>query len=101
MTMFMPTPNLVLSALRSLGTLVLQAQTPAAQPGAPVTPPQMNVPHDPPLDPKLPTVFIVGDSTARNGADLGWATTCELLRHQKDQCRETVRRGPERTFLHG
>jgi len=32
----------------------------------------MNVPHDPPLDPKLPTVFIVGDSTARNGADLGW-----------------------------
>jgi lysophospholipase L1-like esterase len=27
---------------------------------------------DAPLNPKLPTVFIVGDSTARNGAALGW-----------------------------
>jgi len=27
---------------------------------------------DKPLDPKLPTLFIVGDSTARNQADLGW-----------------------------
>src|ERR1700743_3208558 len=24
------------------------------------------------LNPKLPTIFIVGDSTAKNGADLGW-----------------------------
>jgi lysophospholipase L1-like esterase len=30
------------------------------------------VAHDAALDPKLPTVFIVGDSTARNQADLGW-----------------------------
>jgi lysophospholipase L1-like esterase len=26
----------------------------------------------PPLDPTLPTVFVVGDSTASNGPDLGW-----------------------------
>ena len=38
----------------------------------PDTPVQKNVPRDMPLNPKLPTVFIVGDSTARNGADLGW-----------------------------
>lgn len=29
-------------------------------------------PADAPLNPTLPTVFIVGDSTARNGRDLGW-----------------------------
>ncbi len=38
----------------------------------PPTPTQTNLPQDPPLDPKLPTLFIVGDSTARNGPDLGW-----------------------------
>ena len=35
-------------------------------------PPQSNIPADAPLNPKLPTLFIVGDSTARNGANLGW-----------------------------
>jgi len=45
------------------------AQTAADTPPAPE---QTNVPHDAPLDPKLPTIFIVGDSTARNKADLGW-----------------------------
>ncbi len=35
-------------------------------------PDQSNVRHDTPLNPALPTIFIVGDSTARNGADLGW-----------------------------
>lgn len=35
-------------------------------------PPQTNAPADAKLNPKLPTIFIVGDSTARNGADLGW-----------------------------
>jgi len=40
-------------------------------PALPV-PQQTNVPLNPPLDPKLPTIFIVGDSTARNKADLGW-----------------------------
>jgi lysophospholipase L1-like esterase len=47
----------------------LTAQTPEAPPPAP---PQTNTPADAPLNPALPTVFIVGDSTARNGADLGW-----------------------------
>ncbi len=40
----------------------------------PETPPQSALQPDQraPLNPALPTVFIVGDSTARNGADLGW-----------------------------
>ena len=41
-------------------------------PPAPLTPAQTAVHHDAPLNPALPTVFIVGDSTARNNADLGW-----------------------------
>jgi lysophospholipase L1-like esterase len=36
------------------------------------TPTQTSVAHDAVLNPKLPTVFIVGDSTARNQAELGW-----------------------------
>ena len=43
-----------------------------AQEAPPPTPQQHNLPHDAPLNPGLPTVFIVGDSTARNSADLGW-----------------------------
>lgn len=43
-----------------------------AQQAPPPTPPQSNIPHSAPLNPALPTVFIVGDSTARNSADLGW-----------------------------
>lgn len=35
-------------------------------------PPQTNLPKDTPLNQQLPTLFIVGDSTVRNGADLGW-----------------------------
>lgn len=38
----------------------------------PNTPKQVSVAHDAPLNPALPTVFIVGDSTARNQADRGW-----------------------------
>ena len=52
-----------------LASLPLQARGQEAQPPVPV---QTNVPKDAPLNPKLPTLFIVGDSTARNGADLGW-----------------------------
>jgi len=56
--------------------LVSLAQTPATIPevpsGAPDTPPQINLPQRAPLDPKLPTLFIVGDSTASNGPNLGW-----------------------------
>ena len=43
-----------------------------AQQTPPPTPPQTNLPHSTPLNPALPTVFIVGDSTARNSSDLGW-----------------------------
>jgi lysophospholipase L1-like esterase len=39
---------------------------------APITPAQTAHAHEAPLNPKLPTLFIVGDSTARNNADLGW-----------------------------
>src|ERR1700757_2916896 len=38
----------------------------------PETPKQTSVAPNPPLNPSLPTLFIVGDSTARNQADLGW-----------------------------
>ena len=44
----------------------------AAQIKTPDAPSQTAVPNDAPLNPALPTVFIVGDSTARNGTDLGW-----------------------------
>ena len=53
----------------SLLTIATQAQIPSTQIDPP---PQTNVPKDTPLNPKLPTLFIVGDSTARNGANLGW-----------------------------
>ncbi|RXH57130.1 rhamnogalacturonan acetylesterase [Granulicella sibirica] len=50
-------------------TLLLTLHAPAQTPDAP---PQTDVPVDVPLNPTLPTVFIVGDSTARNKLDLGW-----------------------------
>ena len=60
----------------SIHTLFLLALTPllhAQQPEAPpITPAQTAVHRDAPLNPALPTIFIVGDSTARNNADLGW-----------------------------
>ncbi len=45
-----------------------------AQTAPPETPaqPALTTEQNGPLDPALPTLFIVGDSTARNGADLGW-----------------------------
>lgn len=49
------------------------AQAPAGTSTAPPpTPAQRSTPPAQPLNPALPTVFIVGDSTARNQADLGW-----------------------------
>ena len=53
----------------TLAITSLNAQQPTATPDAPT---QTNIAKDPPLNPALPTVFIVGDSTARNSADLGW-----------------------------
>ena len=44
----------------------------AATQEPPATPVQTSAAHEQPLNPSLPTVFVVGDSTARNQADLGW-----------------------------
>jgi rhamnogalacturonan acetylesterase len=44
----------------------------AQTPTTPDAPKQTTVAQNAPLNPALPTVFIVGDSTARNQADLGW-----------------------------
>ncbi len=45
----------------------------AGTPGPPLPiPDQTSVQQNLPPDPNLPTIFIVGDSTARNGANLGW-----------------------------
>jgi len=53
-------------------TLAGHAQAPADSLQPPPTPRQTSVAPAVPLNPSLPTVFIVGDSTARNQADLGW-----------------------------
>jgi rhamnogalacturonan acetylesterase len=56
-----------------LGLLLLSTATILAQtPATPDAPPQTSVAQNAPLNPALPTLFIVGDSTARNQADLGW-----------------------------
>ena len=57
------------TALLLLTAAVTFAQT-SLQP--PPTPVQTSAAPSTPLDPNLPTVFVVGDSTARNQADLGW-----------------------------
>jgi rhamnogalacturonan acetylesterase len=69
------------TALLLASTASLVAQAPAAlppAPGAPAAvpnaPPQGAPPRRAPLNPALPTIFIVGDSTASNGKDLGWGS---------------------------
>lgn len=59
-----------LMACLGVGFAAAQNASPVAQP--PDAPPQMNLPHRAPLNPKLPTIFVVGDSTASNGPDRGW-----------------------------
>ena len=63
--------NLVSFAAATLLSVAATAQQPADT-RTPDAPPQMNLPQRAPLNPKLPTIFVVGDSTASNGADLGW-----------------------------
>ena len=58
----------LLSALIVLIATAAVAQNPAT----PDAPSQTSVPQNAQLNPALPTLFIVGDSTARNQADLGW-----------------------------
>lgn len=56
-------------------------------PPPPPTDPQLAAPADAPLNPNLPTLFIVGDSTARNGKDLGWG---DHLAHYFDTAKINV-----------
>ena len=59
-------------SLSTLLSLLLTVSALAQTPTTPDAPPQTNVAQNGPLNPALPTLFIVGDSTARNQADLGW-----------------------------
>ena len=69
MSFCLPCPDSVRTLLcAALLTTASLAQTPAT----PDAPPQTSVAQNAPLNPALPTLFIVGDSTARNQADLGW-----------------------------
>lgn len=63
-----PMRNVLLPLALALAPF-LTAQNPAPPPDAPA---QTSTPADAALNPRLPTVFVVGDSTARNEADLGW-----------------------------
>ena len=65
----LPPMKLLAAVLTLLTIATAAAQIPTTQIDAP---PQTAVTRDAPLNPALPTLFIVGDSTARNGADLGW-----------------------------
>jgi rhamnogalacturonan acetylesterase len=58
----------------ALFTLIFLTATAALSqsPATPDAPAQTSVAQNAPLNPALPTLFIVGDSTARNQADLGW-----------------------------
>ena len=56
-----------------LSLVLLTAIASSAQVSAgPDAPPQTTAAQNALLNPNLPTLFIVGDSTARNQADLGW-----------------------------
>jgi rhamnogalacturonan acetylesterase len=65
-------PAALLFACILLGLVSGHAQSPGAVPAAAVKPPP---PPPPPLNPNLPTLFVVGDSTAANNNDpkaVGW-----------------------------
>lgn len=62
-----------LAGLLTQSAFIARAQVPGVnQSSPPPTPAQVSAAPAVPLNPALPTVFIVGDSTARNQADLGW-----------------------------
>ncbi len=75
MAMFRFMPRLA-TALLFASTAALMAQAPAAATpsGVPDAPPQPRASGRAPLNPALPTIFIVGDSTASNGPNLGWGS---------------------------
>ncbi len=69
-------------------SMVVSAQTvPANSTQPPPVPLQTTVALLVPLNPALPTVFVVGDSTASNQADLGWG---DHLAHYFDTTRINV-----------
>jgi len=53
---------------------VAQTPAPATPSGVPDAPLQVRVSPRAPLNPALPTIFVVGDSTASNGPNLGWGS---------------------------
>jgi lysophospholipase L1-like esterase len=81
-------PSRALSATVFLLAIAVPAftQTPNPPP-TPDAPPQVNLPQRAPLNPALPTLFVVGDSTASNGPDLGWG---DHLAHYFDTTRINV-----------
>jgi lysophospholipase L1-like esterase len=64
--------SILLSPIVLLAVYAVWAQGPTNSVVPPPTPPQTSATPTAPLNPALPTVFIVGDSTAKNEADLGW-----------------------------
>lgn len=64
--------NLFLLASVAFTPIALSSSATAQSTAPPPTPVQNHISTDQPLNPHLPTVFVVGDSTARNNADLGW-----------------------------
>jgi rhamnogalacturonan acetylesterase len=73
----------VLLSILLLPTAIALPQTPAT----PDAPPQTTVAKNAPLNRALPTLFIVGDSTARNQVDLGWG---DHLAHYLDTTRINI-----------
>jgi len=68
-----PKSSILLLAVLAFGVPRTLAQVSPPSPPQPLpTPEQLSVAPSQPLNPLLPTIFIVGDSTARNQADLGW-----------------------------
>jgi len=74
--MFYPQLSSTVCCFLSASALAIAAAVSQAQLSLPNTPlpapEQVTVAPSLPLNPALPTLFIVGDSTARNQADLGW-----------------------------
>jgi rhamnogalacturonan acetylesterase len=63
---------LLLSLFFTASALAQNPTTSKTLDAPPQTPAQTSVAQNAPLNPALPTLFIVGDSTARNQAELGW-----------------------------
>jgi rhamnogalacturonan acetylesterase len=68
-----PRLDWLLSAVLLLAAAGVHTQTPTTDSTQPLPAPlQTSIAPIVPLNPALPTIFVVGDSTARNQADLGW-----------------------------